>query len=424
MTTKKLIKAGIISALAVLTASASCVTAFAEGGPIYTQSVIKTDSQRIFNEWVSYPDKSFGYAYDARWIYNSVEDYINTTDNVGWTGFYNPDITDFSTGEFSFDMLSEDWYPSGFTWGMQKSGTDDNPVYSFYAYEECEDSDRWSVSYIESWSPAVSPKPHQGPVYHATIDASDDYYEHLGDNGTVGFAKGTVLAFGYLPSEAYKTRHNVKINVEESGVSIKINDAELATVAAPVQQGSFGPYACSNPDAYFSDLSFTSTDVTIINAEFAYVNGKGEVISEAGLNSDVSVLDLSSFEDSPIVDRLWTVTKDGELVYCESEPYSLYTKEPGKYTTTLQVVNEQGIKSNIYSADLLVTDVPATTAPAPSEPATSKTATPDTPATQETTVVSNKTIATSDMGAGVIVALAVASAGVVLVSVAKKKKYK
>ena len=321
-------------------------------------------------------------------------------------------------------MLSEDWDPSGFTWGMQKSGTDDNPVYSFYAYEECEDSDRWSVSYIESWSPAVSPKPHQGPVYHATIDASDDYYEHLGDNGTVGFAKGTVLAFGYLPSEAYKTRHNVKINVEESGVSIKINDAELATVAAPVQQGSFGPYACSNPDAYFSDLSFTSTDVTMINAEFAYVNGKGEVISEAGLNSDVSVLDLSSFEDSPIVDRLWTVTKDGELVYSESEPYYLYTKEPGKYTTTLQVVNEQGIKSNIYSADLLVTDVPATTAPAPSEPATSKTATPDTPATQETTVVSNKTIATSDMGAGVIVALAVASAGVVLVSVAKKKKYK
>ena len=388
----------------------------------FADSIIAVDSGKIFNDWVSYPDKSFGSAYDAEWVYNSEEDYINTTANVGWTGFYNPDITNFTTGEFSFDMLSENFDPSGFTWGMQKSGTDESHVYSFYAYEECEYSRKWSVAYIESWTPADSPRSHQGPVYHSTIDAKDgEYSGHSGNTGTVGFAKGTVLAYGDLPSAVYEETHNVTINVSESSVNVKVNGEDLTTVEAAVQSGSFGPYACSNPDAYFSKLSFTSSDVTMINAQFDYVDADNKSVTEVPLNSKVSVADQSTYEGSPIADRLWTVTKDGEQIYSGSTPYTEYTKEAGKYVTTLQVVNEQGVKSSVFSKELIVTAEPATTA-APATGATSKVATPDT--TPETTVVSNKTIATSDISFAAALLAVLTGASIFVIAVYKKKANK
>lgn len=341
---------------------------------------------------------------------------MNTTANVGWTGFYNPEITNFTTGEFTFNMKSENWDPSGFTWGMVKSGTDTDPSYSFYVYEECDNSRKWCVAYVENWQPAKSPKSHQGPVYHSTIDADDYDYNHDGDNGTVGFATGTILAYGTLPSECRNANHDVAITVEESSFSVKVNGADLTTVSATVQKGSFGPYACSNPDAYFSKLSFTSSDVNMINADFVITDKDGNAITETALKSEIKVVDKSTYEGSPIADRLWTVSKDGEQIYSGKTPYADYTKEAGKYTTTLQVVSEQGVRSNICTSELTVTDTPAQP---PQQGATSSVETPD--STEPTTVVSNKTIATSDTSMAVIV-LAIATLGVIAVISVQKKR--
>ncbi len=421
MTTKRTFKAVVAFALAILLTVALSFTAFATSGPVYTQTVIEVDTSKIFNDWVSYPDESlsassYDDAYNAQWKYNAEEDYINTTANVGWTGFYNPEITNFTTGEFTFNMRNENFDPSGFTWGMVKSGTDEDPIYSFYVYEECEDSENWCVAYVENWQPAKSPYSHQGPVYHSTIDADDYDYSHSGDAGNVGFATGTILAYGELPGECYKTTHKVAINVEDSGFSVMVNDALLTTVTASVQKGSFGPYACSNPDAYFSNLSFTSSDVNMINAEFVYTDKDGNVVTETALNSEINVVDKSTYEGSPIANRLWIVSKDGEQVYSGSTPYADYTKSAGKYVTTLQVVSEQGVRSNICTVELTVTDTPAQP---PQQGATSSVSTEDT-ATQATTVVSNNTIATSETSTAVIV-LAVAI-GAVVVAIAVQKK--
>lgn len=124
--------------LAVTVVSSSAV-AFATGAdekPDTTISVDETidiETKTIYDSWVNYPSASFGWGYNAGWIYNSEQDYMNTTQNVGWTGFYNPDINNLTTGMFSFKMKNLNHDPCGFTWGMVTSGTEGDLVYSFYA---------------------------------------------------------------------------------------------------------------------------------------------------------------------------------------------------------------------------------------------------------------------------------------------------
>ena len=236
-----------------------------------------------------------------------------------------------------------------------------------------------------------------------------------------------------MPEECKDTENQVKIVVNESNFEVYINDVLLTSVDAPVVKGSFGPYSVSNPEAYFSKLSFTSSDITMINAEFDILNKENTITNEVQTGETVTIADNSTYEGSPIADRLWTVYKDGEVIYSGSTPFTEYTKEIGKYTTTLQVVNEQGVKSNIYSADLIVTEVmvatpdePTTVAPTetatPAPSATSSISTKDT-ATPDTTPTTapTGTVATNDSQAGMILLSIIMGATIVLIAVHKRK---
>lgn len=324
-------------------------------------TVVPVDTEKIYNEWINYPNEKFGEGYNAGWQYNAEKDYINTTQNVGWTGFYNPSIDNFTTGIFSFTMKSLNFDPSGFTWGMKTGGTEEDPEYSFYAFETCHYSSKWCVARIDKWSPAKDGSSHQGPVYHSTIDASDDYYKHLGDSGAVGFATGEVLKFGDLDDSLYNAEYNVTINVGEKEVKIFINDELLTTVEADVIAGSFGPFATSNPEAFFSKLSFTTADVCVLEAKFEYQDESGTAVTTIPSNKKVTIKDLSSYDVSPIEKEIWTVKLGDEVIYTGETPYTEYN-QIGEYVTTLQVANEQGIRSNVYSRTLTVTE-PATEAP-------------------------------------------------------------
>lgn len=122
-----------------------------------------------------------------------------------------------------------------------------------YAFEEC--SDYWSIAYISEWHPAKSASAHQGPLYHGTIDACDGSYNHTGnDANAVGFAEGKVLAYGGRASSLRKEFHDITIDIQEDCVSVYINGELLTTVEAEVQAGSFGPFATSNPEAFFPTL--------------------------------------------------------------------------------------------------------------------------------------------------------------------------
>ncbi len=367
MKTSKFLKAAVISAL-VLAITAPMSVAMATESVVDDTVDIKTKT--IFDSWVNYPDASIGSAaYNAGWSYDATNDWINTTQNVGWTGFYNPDIDNLTTGQFSFEMQNKNFDPCGFTWGMTKSGTDEDPVYSFYAYEECEQSNasstpRWSVAYIENWHPAKDTNPHRGPLYHGTIDAKDGSYHHEGtDAKAVGFAEGKVLAFGTLDSSFSETGetlsqqfHKININIEEEKFTISINGKELTTVEAKAQAGSFGPYAVSDPKAYFKNLAMISTNKVMLNPVFEYRNAKDVKINTIGIGEKVSIEDLSTFEGSEITERTWTVTKDEEEIYTGDKPYDKYTEAVGTYVTTLRLKNAYGISSNVYEDTLVVTE--------------------------------------------------------------------
>lgn len=374
---KRRILATVTAALIISMASSAMITAGAEevtttaptdsvtttGDVVSVDSDVDIDVQRIFESWVNYPDSSLGKGYDAGWRYDSSNKWLNTTKNVGWTGFYNPDITNLTTGKFSFQMMSEDSSandPLGFTWGMQMRGTEEDPEYSFYAFEECHvggSSDPyWSVAYISSWKPAKSGSSHQGPLYHGTIDAKDGKYHHDGsDADSIGFAEGEVLAHGNLDKSFRRTFHNVVINVLEDKVVITLNGEELTTVDAPVQAGSFGPYSVSNPQAYFKDLKMTSTNDVMLNPMFEYRDETGTKINTASTGEAVSIADLSTFEGSEIVNRTWTVTKDDTVIYTGNTPYTNYTDEIGTYVTGLVVENAFGVASKEYTDTLVVT---------------------------------------------------------------------
>ncbi|MBQ7522552.1 MAG: PT domain-containing protein [Clostridia bacterium] len=358
---KRMLKIFLTSALIVSMVATSNLVFYAETTTDVTDpsTAVDIEVKTIYDSWINYPSESFGYAYNAGWKYDSEHNWINTTQNVGWTGFYNPAIDNLTTGQFAFKMKNDNFDPCGFTWGMRTGGTDDDPEYSFYAYEECDfrSIPHWSIAYISSWHPAKSGIPHQGPLYHATIDADDSCYDHTGkDADKVGFAEGEVLAHGELSTDLVGTFHDIIINVGEKEVTVSINGEELATVEADVQAGSFGPYAVSDPEAYFSDLKMTSTNKIMLNPVFEYTDETGTKINETYVGEKAPVVDLSTFEGSKITDYYWTVTKDGEEIYTGKTPYTEYTKEAGVYETALRIKNEFGIMSDVYTDTLTVHD--------------------------------------------------------------------
>ena len=366
----KILKA-ILSATLAVTVISSSVAVFAIDTSEKTDTTVSTDGavdievKTIYDSWVNYPNSSLGDGYNAGWLYDSKENYLHTTENVGWTGFYNPNIDNLTTGSFSFKMKNSDVDPCGFTWGMVTGGTEDEPVYSFYAFEECHldkitpSTPYWSIAYISEWHPAKDGGLHRGPLYHGTIDSDDYHYEHAGkDTNCVGYAEGEVLAYGELDTSLRDTFHDIMIDVQEDSISVYINGELLTTVEAKAQAGSFGPFAASNPAAYFSDLKMTSTNDIMLKPAFEYRNADGKAVNEAYQNDEISIADLSTFEGSEITDYYWKVTKDGEEIYTGSKPYANYTDEIGTYVTTLSLKNAYGIVSDEYSDTLVVSKVP------------------------------------------------------------------
>lgn len=360
MRKKKILESLLASLTAITMAFSTPVLTFAD---VVDTETVDIEMKIVYDSWINYPDAKFGTAYNAGWSYDAKEGYMNTTQNVGWTGFYNPEITNFTEGRISFDMKNANFDPCGFTWGMKVGGTEEDPVYSFYAYEECEYSRRWSIAYISEWHPALDSYSHRGPLYHGTIDAKDGTYDHSGKNAkAIGYSDGTVLAYGELDSSLDSTWHTVELQIEEKNVTVSINGEELTKIDADVVSGSFGPCAVSNPDAYFSNLTVTSTDTVVLKPFFEYRDASGTKTNNLRAGSTVSVEDLSTSEGAEIVTRYWTVTKDGTEIYNDTKPFTEYSKEAGTYVTSLRIKNKYNITSSPYSDTLVVTEEPATLA--------------------------------------------------------------
>lgn len=86
-----------------------------------TQDVMKT----IFETWVNYPNDS------GKWRYVEAGKYIQSTENVGWTGFWNPDYKVLTNYRLNFDMavLDLDNWEDNDSIGMTFRMQDENNFY-------------------------------------------------------------------------------------------------------------------------------------------------------------------------------------------------------------------------------------------------------------------------------------------------------
>lgn len=304
------------------------------------------DLQEVFNEWVNFPGQHLGDGYKAGWKYDASSKQLYTTANVGFTGYYNPNLMSFTTGTFSCDFQSNDHDPWGFAWGIQKKQNAANQdVYSFYMYEEC-GCGHWCVAHIDEWIPAKDGGSHKGPVYHSTIDADDNMYAaHNGGTGTVGFSRGSVLAYGTTTTGT--TWHRVSIQVTKKDVTVTSNGVQLTKVNAPVQAGSFGPVTASNSSAYYKNLSMEAAeDNGAIKADFQlFDNGEP---SYAGLPGDTMSMEDKTWLDpathATIRNETWTVyNPSGQQIYSGNTPYTGVVNDEGEYRVVLDVLTSQGL---------------------------------------------------------------------------------
>ena len=305
------------------------------------------DLQEVFNQWVNFPGIP-GAGYAAGWQYNASTGGLYTTQNVGFTGYYNPDLMSFTTGTFACDFQSSDGDPWGFAWGIQKGkNSAGQDTYSFYMYEEC-GHDHWCIARVDEWVPAKDTGMHRGPVYHATIDAADSQYNHTGGKGSVGFSTGEILAHGPLAVKG--VRHRVTIKVEKNKVTVSCPTPSLNVVVnTPVKAGSFGPVTASNSSAFYYNLSMEAAeDNGAIKADFQlYDNGEP---SYAGLPGDTMTMEDKTWLDpatkATIKNETWTVfDPSGKQIYTGSTPYSGVVAEEGEYRVVLDVLTSQGLKA-------------------------------------------------------------------------------
>lgn len=305
------------------------------------------DLKEVFNEWIGYPNSALGTGYQAGWSYNANGGYLNTTANVGFTGYYNPNLMSFTTGTFSCDFNSSDTDPWGFAWGIKTwKNSSNQDVYSFYVYEECGDN-QWCVAYIEEWTPALNAGSHQGPVYHGTINGNDSTKHKGTTGGALNFAKGKILANGSATVKGFQ--HRVSIQVTKTTVTITSNGTQLTKIEAPVQAGSFGPCSCSNAGAYYYNLSMEAAeDNGAIKADFQlFDNGEP---SYAGIPGDTLSMEDKTWLDpathATIRNETWTVfDPSGKQIYTGNTPYTGVVTEEGEYRVVLDVLTSQGLKA-------------------------------------------------------------------------------
>lgn len=306
------------------------------------------DLKEVFEQWVNYPGANLGAGYKAGWSYNANTGALNTTANVGFTGYYNPNLMSFTTGTFGCDFQSSDTDPWGFAWGIKKwKNASNQDVYSFYMYEVC-GHNHWCIAYIDEWVPAKDAGSHRGPVYHSTIDAADSQYAaHNEGKGSVGFSTGKVLAYG--EANVKGIQHRVTIKVNKKTVTVASNGTKLAEVEAPVQAGSFGPCSASNAGAYFYNLTMEAAeDNGAVRADFqTFDNG---VASNAGKVGDTLSLEDRSWPDpstkATIKSEEWTVYYGDELIYQGSTPYEGVVDREGEYKIVLNILTSQGLTAS------------------------------------------------------------------------------
>ena len=219
-----------------------------------TIDISNMSAETILNTWLNYPGSQFGSNYQAGWT--STNGQLNTTANVNFTGFYNREWLNTTDAIFEFDMLNVGTAdPQGWTFRIQELNSN---TWAFYCLEINEMFDRVVLARINSWTPG-SYSTHGGPLYHGMINGQDGtYHGEVGQATSYQGADGKILAYATItdPTAGFTIENqgrNIKISSDIDGLLIDYTDNSNKALL----HGSFGPYTCSEPDAYYGNIVVT-----------------------------------------------------------------------------------------------------------------------------------------------------------------------
>jgi hypothetical protein len=227
---------------------------------VQTSTVSSNDAgaSTIFNSWQKYPLNT-GDIFKANWQLSGDE--IYTTANVHWTGFWDSTKQQTTNQTLQFSTMSTDHDPWGFTFRMKQIGADS---YSFYALEWDPNHKILALAKITNWTASASDPMHGGPLYHGVVNASDGYYTgeyyDKGYGGSLSSASGQILS--RVPYEVTSGQwDNAKIIANGNNIQIFVNGTKYIDYTdgiSPFLQGSYGPYAASNPNSHFKNVRITT----------------------------------------------------------------------------------------------------------------------------------------------------------------------
>lgn len=214
----------------------------------------------IFTTWQKYPTIS-GANFEAEWALMGNE--IHTRANVHWTGFWDQNATDMDDYNITFDFTNGDFDPLGFTFRMNKKGSNE---YSFYAIEMDNTHQTLTLAKINSWVPSASDPMHGGPVYHTKISASDGNYNDYtssSHSNVLSHCTGDRLTYVSYPFKS-GIWYNTRIEVSGNNFKIYINNQLMIDYTDnnnPFMQGSYGPYTDSNPNGHFRNVTIETGNI-------------------------------------------------------------------------------------------------------------------------------------------------------------------
>jgi hypothetical protein len=182
-------------------------------------------ASQIQRDWENYVKTGWGNE-SGEWKYDSAQQKMYSTKNVGWTGFWNPKDTNLKNYELEFDMTvspNNDDDALGMTFRMK----DLNNMY---------------------------------------ILSIDRYYD-IG-NGVGGFHSGLYKRVGSTQTRLVdlksiswvpNTYAHYKIRVEGNDIIIWKDGSKIVDYtdnSSPITQGAWGPFSISQSNATFKNLSF------------------------------------------------------------------------------------------------------------------------------------------------------------------------
>lgn len=274
-----------------------------------TISTSDAGADKIFGTWENYPDSS------GQWTFNTSNNSIGSTQNVGWTGFWDNSSEALQSTDIVIEYKSKEELrvrdcaparnftditchpdPMGFTFRMTKSnGTYSYYAFSIYAYQQ--------VAVLARVDQTGNPNSAQNGV----VAPWTNTIPNLGANGKSGLV--TQLGYSDILYNPI-TEHSVKIEAKANNIKVYYDGSLLFNVTDNIndylKSGGYGPFTFSMPNGNFYDIKITRGATKSLGEAISDVSWRDNSVRFVVHATDIIPKDM---QDTNSADYQYTVTK-------------------------------------------------------------------------------------------------------------------